>query len=82
VSAPTFGEADAADVDGLHHLGDRADRLLEGPVDVDVVGVEPAQRVGEEVLDRGRRSLPTMEPSGPRISPNLTLTTAVRGSGL
>ena len=57
-----LGEADVADVARLDHLRDRADRLLDrdvgehapGPVDVDVVGAEPAQRVGEEVLDRRR----------------------------
>ena len=44
-----LGEADVADVAGLDHLGDRADRLLDRhvrvearrPVDVDVVGAEP-----------------------------------------
>ena len=59
---PDLGEAEVAHVAGLHQLGDRADRLLDrhvgedaaGPVDVDVVGAEPAKRVGEEVLDRGR----------------------------
>ena len=55
-------EADVAHVAGLHHLRDRADRVLDRDrgvhageaVDVDVVGAEPLQRVGEEVLDRGR----------------------------
>lgn len=53
-------ETDVADVAGLHQLGDRADRFLDrhvrrdasGPVDVDVIGVEAAERVGEEVLHR------------------------------
>ena len=59
---PDLGEADVADVARLHQLRDRADGLLDrhvgedaaGPVDVDVVGAEPAERVGEEVLDRRR----------------------------
>jgi hypothetical protein len=57
-----LGEADVADVAGLHQLRDRSDRLLDRqireyaarPVDVDVGGAEPAKRVGEEVLHRGR----------------------------
>ena len=60
-----LGEADVADVARLDHLGDRADRLLDRhlgveaaePVDVDVVGAEPAQRVGEEVLHRDRAAV-------------------------
>ena len=55
-------QPDVADVAGLDQLGDRADRLLDRhvrveprrAVDVDVVGAEPLQRVGEEVLHRGR----------------------------
>jgi hypothetical protein len=54
-------EPDVADVAGLDHLRDGADRVLDrhrgidagGAVDVHVVRVEPAQRVGEEALDRG-----------------------------
>ena len=57
-----LGETDVADVAGLHELRDRADRLLDRdvredasrPVDIDVVGAETAERVREEVLDRGR----------------------------
>jgi hypothetical protein len=57
-----LGEPDVTDVACPHHLPDRPHRLLdrnvgEHParsVDIDVVGTEPAQRVGEEVLDRGR----------------------------
>src|SRR6266508_2854307 len=53
-----LGEADVADVAGLHHLRDCADGLFDRdvgehparPVDIDVVGAEPAERVGEEVL--------------------------------
>jgi len=51
-----------ADVAGLHELGDRADRLLDGHLgieprgaeDVDVVGPQPAQGEGEGGLHRGR----------------------------
>ena len=54
-------EADVADVAGLHHVGDRADRLLDRhrgiearrTVDVDVVDAEAREAVGEEVLRRG-----------------------------
>ena len=57
---PRLGEAEVADVAGLDHLLDGPDRLLDrhGRVDpgrlveVDIVGAEPAQRVGEEVLHR------------------------------
>ena len=57
-----LGETDVADVAGLHELRDRADRLLDRDVredasravDIDIVGAETAERVGEEVLDRGR----------------------------
>ena len=60
-----------ADVARLDQLRDRADRLLDrdvgedapGPVDVDVVGAEPAQRVGEEVLDRGRAQVVADDPA-------------------
>ncbi len=56
-----LGQADVAHVAGLDHLGDRADGLLDRhrgvdapePVDVDVIGAEPAERVGEDVLDGG-----------------------------
>ncbi len=57
-----LGEADVADVAGLHQLGDRADGLLDRhvgvqarrAVDVDVVDAEARERVGERGLDRGR----------------------------
>ncbi len=57
-----LGEADVADVAGLDQLGDRADGLLDrhggvqpgGAVDVDVVGAQAAQGVGEGGLDRRR----------------------------
>ena len=56
-----LGEADVADVARLHHVGDRADGLLDRDrgiearrtVDVDVVDAEARQAVGEEVLRRG-----------------------------
>jgi hypothetical protein len=58
-----LGQADVADVAGLHHLGDSADRLLDRygridpaeAVDVDVIGAQPAKRVGEGAL-QGRRA--------------------------
>ena len=57
-----LGESDVPDVARLHHLPDRADHLLDRdirehpfrPVDVDVLGAQPAKRVGEEVVDRER----------------------------
>jgi hypothetical protein len=57
-----LGETEVADVARLHQLPDRAHRLLDRdvgedtarPVDVDVVGAQPPERVGEEVLDRWR----------------------------
>ena len=56
-----LGEADVADVAGLHQVGDRADGVLDRhrgiearrAVDVDVVDAEARQAVGEEVLHRG-----------------------------
>ena len=62
VSGPTSDSPMCADVAGLDHLGDRADGLLDrhvriepgGAVDVDVVGAEALQRVGQEVA-HGRR---------------------------
>ena len=82
VSGADLGEADGADVAGLHQVGDGADRVLDGhggvearrAVDVDVVDAEARQGVGEEVLDRrgaARRSRASA-PSGPRRAPNLT----------
>src|SRR3954469_11201220 len=55
-------EPDVADVAGVDELLDGADGLLDGhvriharrPVDVDVVGAEAAQRVGQRGLDRLR----------------------------
>ena len=55
-----LGQPDMADVAGLDHLGDRADGLLDRQawvdpgraVDVDVVGTESLQSVGERVLGR------------------------------
>ena len=60
-----LGQADVADVAGLDHLGDGADGLLDRhgrvepgeAVDVDVVGAEPAQGVGQGVLHRGRAAV-------------------------
>jgi len=51
-----------SDVAGLHQIGEAADRLLDRnvgietcrAVDVDVVGAETLQRIGEEILRRGR----------------------------
>ena len=57
-----LGQAEVPDEAGLDHLRDRADRVLDRDprvqpgrlVQVDVVGAEPLQRVGERGLDRGR----------------------------
>ena len=59
---PDLGEADIADVAALDQVGDGADRLLDRhvrietarAVDVDVVGAEALQRVGDEGLGRRR----------------------------
>jgi hypothetical protein len=58
---PHFGQADVADVPGLHHIGDGADGLLDGdrgvqaggPVDVDAIHTEAGEAVREEVLYGG-----------------------------
>lgn len=57
---------------GLHHLRDGAHRLLDRhrgvhageAVDVHVVRAQPLQRVGEEVLDRGRAAVDAVPASG------------------
>ena len=57
-----LGEPDVPNVARLHHFRDGADGLLDRDVgehaarsvDVDVIGAEPTERVGEEVLDRRR----------------------------
>jgi hypothetical protein len=81
---PGLRQPDVAHVAGLHELGDGAHRLFDRhlridapePVDVDVVGAEAGQGVGERVLDRLRRpSMPRISPPGPRSTPNLTLST-------
>ncbi len=56
-----LGQADVPDVSLVDQLRDRADGLLDRnpgidarrPIDVDVVAAEAAERVGEEVRDRG-----------------------------
>ena len=74
-------QPDVADVAGLHHLGDGADRVLDRhggieprrAIDVDVVGAEPAQRVGEEVLHRRGPAVDADQPpAGSRSAPNFT----------
>jgi hypothetical protein len=53
-----LGKPDMADVSCLHHLGDGADRLLDGDVgikpgraiDIDIVGAEAAEGISEEGL--------------------------------
>jgi hypothetical protein len=70
-----LGQSDVPDVPGLDLLGDGADRLLDRDVrvqpgrtvDVDVVGAEAAQRVGEEVLDR-RRPRVVAQPAAVRVA--------------
>ena len=50
------------DIAGLHHVGDGADRVFDRHmridprrlIEVDVIGVEPSQRIAEEILDRLR----------------------------
>ncbi len=64
VSAPDLGQADGPNVAGLDELADGADRLLDRdlgveagrPVDVDVVGAEALQAVGEAVLTAAGRA--------------------------
>jgi len=54
-----------ADVSGLHHVGDGADRILNRHcripprrlVEIDVVGAQPPQGVGEKVLHRARATV-------------------------
>ncbi len=70
-----LGQADVADQAGLHHLGDRADGLLDRDgrveagraVDVDVVGAEAVQRVRERGLDRGGAGV-VAEPVAERVA--------------
>ena len=67
-----LGEPDVAHVPRLYHLRDGRYGLLDGyrrihpgrAVDVDVVGAEPAQAVGEEVADRGRPPVGTRPGAG------------------
>ena len=55
-----LGQADVTDEPGLDHFGDGADRVLDRhvgidarrPVDVDMVGAQPLQRIGERGLER------------------------------
>ncbi|KWA38865.1 hypothetical protein WL27_15990 [Burkholderia multivorans] len=61
-----------AHVAGLDEIGDRADRLLDRhrridarrPVEIDVVGTEPLQRIGDEVADRDRPRIVAGEAAG------------------
>src|SRR3546814_8559618 len=70
-----LGEADVADMSCLHHVGDRADGLLDrhlriepgGPVDVDVVDAQALQRIGEEGLHR-RRPAVEADPATGRVA--------------
>ena len=49
VSVPDFRQPDVTDIAGAHHVGDRADGVLDRhvridpgrPVDVDIIGAEP-----------------------------------------
>ena len=69
---PHLRQPDVADVPGLDHLGDRANRVLDrdpgveagGLVQVHVVGAEPGQGVGQRVLHRGRAGVVADERPG------------------
>ena len=75
-----FGQADRADVPGLHEIGDRANRLFDrdggiqaaGPIDVDVIDAQPRERVPEKVLHRG----------GPRVHADPASVRAAQGAEL
>jgi hypothetical protein len=62
VSRADFRKADMSDMPGLDQVGNRADRLFDRqvgieprrPVDVDMVGAEPLQRIGRKILHRDR----------------------------
>jgi hypothetical protein len=64
---PHLGEPDVAHVPRVDQISDRADGFLDGhvgiepsrPVDVDVVGAQPDQAVGQRVLHRTR---PAVDP--------------------
>ena len=68
-----FGQAECAYVTGLDQIGDRADGVFDGhiriqacgPVNVDVIGTQTLQRIGERGLDR-RRTLVVSEPGAVR----------------
>ena len=86
-----FRQPDMPDVTGADHVGDGADRVLDWhcriepgrAIDVDMIGAEPAQRVGEEVLHRGRAGVVCRAnmPAGSRSAPNFTeMTTRSRGT--
>jgi hypothetical protein len=70
-----LGQAEVADVPGTHQVGDRAHGVLDGdlgidprrPVDVDVVGAEAAQGVGEVALHRLRAGV-VAEPRAARVA--------------
>ena len=70
-----LGQADMADIAGLHQVGDGADRVLDRhvrieprrAVDVDMVDAEPLQRIGGEVLHR-RRPCVEADPAAGRIA--------------
>jgi hypothetical protein len=68
-----FRQADVAHIAGLDHVGDGADRVLDRhvrvqarrAVDVDVVGAQALQAVGQEVLHRrGPAVMPIQPPPG------------------
>ena len=67
-----FRQPDMPDVTGADHVGDGADRVLDWhcriepgrAIDVDIVGAEPAQRVGEKVLHRRRPAVVADEHAG------------------
>ena len=65
-------QADVPDVTGLHHLGDGADGILDRHVrieprrtiDVDIIGTQAAQAVGQKILYRPRTRVIEAEAAG------------------
>ena len=80
-----LGEADVADMARSDEIGDGADGLLDRhrgieagrAVDVDIVGAEAGERIGEEVAQCHGAGLDARQPpEGVRSAPNLSDITA------